>query len=70
MSQLADTALAAWRLPWWTSAFLLLIVALYVRGFLRLHRQMPARFPRSRLGFYMAGIAVLAIALVSPLADA
>src|ERR1700679_56319 len=67
MSQFADTALAAWSFPWWTSALLLVVMALYVRGFLRLHRQMPARFPRSRLAFYLAGIAVLAIALVSPL---
>jgi putative membrane protein len=67
MSQLADTALTAWRFPWWTSTLLFLIGALYVRGFLRLHRQMPTRFPRSRLAFYLAGIAVLAIALISPL---
>jgi len=42
-------------------------VTLYLRGFIRVHAQMPLRFPLSRLAFYLAGNATLAIALVSPL---
>jgi putative membrane protein len=67
MSQLAEAALAAWRFPCWTSALLAATTALYLRGFVRVHRQMPLRFPLSRLAFYLAGIATLAIALISPL---
>jgi cytochrome c oxidase assembly factor CtaG len=67
MSQLAEAALAAWRFPSWTSALLSATTALYLRGFLRVHRQMPLRFPLSRLAFYVAGSATLAIALISPL---
>lgn len=67
VSQLARAALAAWRVPWWTCTILLLAVALYLRGFIRVHRQMPLRFPLSRLAFYLAGCATLAIALISPL---
>jgi cytochrome c oxidase assembly factor CtaG len=68
MGQFADAALAAWRFPWWTGLSLLLIAALYLRGFMRVHRQMPARFPLSGLALYSAGIVALAFALASPLA--
>jgi putative membrane protein len=64
----ADAALAAWRFPWWTGLSLLLTAALYCRGFIRVHRQMPARFPLSGLALYLAGIVALAVALASPLA--
>jgi putative membrane protein len=67
MGQFVDAALAAWRFPWWTGLSLLLSAALYFRGFMRVHRQMPTRFPRSSLALYLAGIAMLALALVSPL---
>jgi cytochrome c oxidase assembly factor CtaG len=67
MEQLADAALAAWRLPWWTALFLFLTAAFYLVGFRRVHRQMPIRFALTRLAFYLAGIGVLALALVSPL---
>lgn len=67
MSSTIDAALAAWRFPFWTSALILLATALYLRGFARLHRQMPSRFTLRRLGFYLSGNAALAIALASPL---
>jgi len=68
VGQFADAALAVWRFPWWTGLSLLLAAALYLRGFTRLHDQMTARFPLSRLAHYLAGIAALALALASPLA--
>jgi cytochrome c oxidase assembly factor CtaG len=68
MGQIADAALATWSFPWWTGLSLLLTAALYFRGFRRVHRQMPDRFLLSGLAFYSAGIAALAVALVSPLA--
>jgi putative membrane protein len=67
VSQVAEAALAAWRVPWWSSFFLAGATALYLRGFIRVHQQMPLRFPLSRLVFYLAGSATLAIALISPL---
>jgi putative membrane protein len=63
-----DAVLAAWHLPLWTCAFLSLTTALYLLGFGRMHRQMPARFTMRRLAYYLSGVAALAIALVSPLA--
>jgi len=68
MGQFADAALATWRFPWWTGLALLLTAALYLRGFMRVHGQMPTRFPFSRLVLYLAGTIVLALALVSPFA--
>ena len=68
MSQLTDAALAGWTFPWWTGLSLLLTAALYLRGFMRVHPQMPARFPLSGLALYLAGIVTLALALASPLA--
>jgi cytochrome c oxidase assembly factor CtaG len=68
MGQFADAALAAWRFPWWTGLSLLLTAALYFRGFMRVHHQMPTRFPLSSFALYLAGIAALALALSSPLA--
>jgi cytochrome c oxidase assembly factor CtaG len=67
MSQLAEAALAAWRFPWWSCTLLVVGVVLYLRGFVRVHQQMPLRFPLRRLTFYLAGSATLAIALISPL---
>lgn len=67
MSQLAEAALAEWRFPWWTCAFLVAGVALYLRGFVRVHQQMPLHFPLRRLTYYLAGSATLAVALISPL---
>jgi putative membrane protein len=62
-----DVALAEWRFPWWTGALLILMAWLYLRGFARMHRQMPTRFTLHRIGFYLSGIVALAVALVSPL---
>lgn len=67
IASIADTALATWRFPWWTSGSLLLMVMLYARGFAGVHRQMPSRFPLRRLGFFLAGTAAIALALISPL---
>jgi len=67
IASIADTALATWRFPWWTSSSLLLTLMLYARGFAAVHRQMPSRFTVRRLGFFLAGTAAIALALISPL---
>ena len=68
MDEFTDAALSAWHFPWSTGLWLLLISAVYLRGFIRVHSQMPVRFPLSGVAFYLAGIFTLALALVSPLA--
>jgi cytochrome c oxidase assembly factor CtaG len=67
MRSMIDLALEQWGFPWWTAASLILMAGLYLRGFAQLHRQMPARFTLRRMGFYLAGIVALAVALGSPL---
>jgi len=48
-----------WLLPFFA--------ALYARGFLRIHRQMPGRYPSWRLASFEAGIAAMFVAIASPL---
>src|SRR5262249_56766780 len=48
-----------WLLP--IAAFL------YARGFLRVHRQLPQRYPARRLVSFLGGIAVVFLAIASPL---
>src|SRR5579863_2232009 len=67
MRSTIDAALVEWRFPWWTATLLILMAGLYLRGFVQMHRQMPARFTLHLMGFYLSGIVALAVALVSPL---
>jgi cytochrome c oxidase assembly factor CtaG len=67
MNPAIQTALDLWTPPVATIATLLITAAIYARGFRRLHRQMPDRFPVWRLASFMAGIAALFIAIASPL---
>ena len=67
MNSLIQTAVDSWTPPYATIAILLVTAAIYARGFHRLHRQMPDRFPTWRLAMFMAGIAALFTAIASPL---
>ncbi len=67
MNSAIQTALDSWTPPIATIATLLITAAIYARGFYRLHRQMPQRFPIWRLAMFMGGIAALFIAVASPL---
>jgi putative membrane protein len=64
-----QNAFDSWTPPVLTIATLLIIAAIYARGFRRLHRQMPDRFPTWRLAMFTAGIASLFIAIASPLEE-
>jgi putative membrane protein len=67
MDPAIQTALASWRPPIATIATLVAIAALYVRGFARVHRQMPTRFARRHLACFLGGVAALGVAIASPL---
>ncbi len=69
MNPLIQTAFATWTPPVATIAMLLFTAALYARGFARLHRQMPNRFPLWRLLMFTSGIVALFIAIASPLEE-
>jgi cytochrome c oxidase assembly factor CtaG/ferredoxin len=64
---IAAAVLSSWSLDPWVALGLLLAAALYLRGFLQLHVQLPARYPRWRAAAFAAGIGALLLALASPL---
>lgn len=59
--------LSAWSFEPALLLGLSLTTLLYLRGFAQLHRQLPAHFPRWRRTAFLAGLATLAVALLSPL---
>ncbi len=61
--------LESWTPPLGTTSMLLVAAAIYVRGFRRLHHQMPGRFPNWRLTAFIAGVATLLVAVASPLEE-
>jgi cytochrome c oxidase assembly factor CtaG len=67
VNSIVQTAFDSWTPPVATIATLLVTAAIYARGFVRLHRQMPDRFPVWRLASFIAGIVALFIAIASPL---
>jgi len=69
VNSLVQNAFETWRPPVATIAMLLITAAVYARGFVRLHRQMPERFPSWRLTMFMGGIAALFVAIASPLEE-
>jgi len=69
VNSVIQTAIESWTPPVATIAMLLVTAAVYARGFNRLHRQMPRRFPIWRLASFMAGIAALLVASASPLEE-
>jgi cytochrome c oxidase assembly factor CtaG len=60
-------ALAAWSIPPYFTAGVILTAVVYARGFRRLHAQMPARFPSWRLLAFMGGLGAMLIAIASPM---
>jgi cytochrome c oxidase assembly factor CtaG/polyferredoxin len=67
MSATAAAILLSWQLAPGTLLAMALGGALYGRGFRLLHRQLPARFPCWRLYCFMGGLALVWIAVASPL---
>ncbi|MDO8432385.1 MAG: cytochrome c oxidase assembly protein [Candidatus Binatus sp.] len=68
MNPILKSALDSWTIPRGTVATLLIIAVIYARGFGKLHAQMPTRFTLARLAAFLGGIAILLIAIASPMA--
>src|SRR5882724_3547465 len=71
MHTAAETILPSWELDPWSLVLMLLTsgiyALLYAHGWRQLRRQMPHRFRTSHLVSFCAGLAVVCIALASPL---
>jgi cytochrome c oxidase assembly factor CtaG len=67
MDPVTEAVLRSWRLDPWLATYLVVVAAVYVRGWLRLHKQLPRRFGTRRLVCFSAGLAAIFVALASPL---
>ncbi len=67
MNPAAEAAFASWRIEPGPAVALLVLAILYIRGWRRLQRGAPLRFPPWRLTFFLIGLSALALALFSPL---
>ncbi len=56
-----------WDIPWIVTSALGLTAAIYVRGWARIRRTRPAKFPAWRLATFLGGIVALFVAVASPL---
>jgi putative membrane protein len=67
MSPIAQAVLASWSFPTYATALNLLTGLLYIRGWSVLRTVMPARFTVGRLLSFLGGLALLEVALASPI---
>src|SRR5580704_12036493 len=66
MDPVATAALASWSLDWGTLCLLLVIAALYLRGWLRLHAALPHKYTAGKLVSFAGGLFAIVLALESP----
>jgi len=64
---LLPSLVGSWTLEPWIAAPLCLAAGSYLRGWLRLHAQVPQRFGAGRLMAFLGGLTAIAVALESPL---
>src|ERR1700758_4617417 len=62
-----DSFFVAWNFPRWVCLSLEITAIVYWRGWLQIRRTRPALFPGWRLGCFLAGIALIVIAIASPI---
>jgi cytochrome c oxidase assembly factor CtaG len=67
MSPVAQAVLVSWSFPPVATALNLFAALLYIRGWITLRAGAPARFTIGRLSSFLCGLAVLEIALASPI---
>jgi len=67
MSATAQAILSSWSFDAKMGLGIIVALVLYVRGWLILHRTLPARFSAWRLSAFAGGFAALWLAIASPL---
>jgi cytochrome c oxidase assembly factor CtaG len=67
MSPIAQAIVSSWSFDAKVTLGIMAALALYLRGWLILHRTLPARFPTWRLYAFAGGLAALWMAIASPL---
>ncbi len=66
MDPVAAAVLASWTLDLKTVCLLLAVAALYLRGWLRLHAELPRKYTTRRLVAFAGGLIAILLALASP----
>jgi putative membrane protein len=56
-----------WKLPVWLTASIVLTGVIYVRGWFAIRRSRPRQFKADQLGFFLSGLAMLWVAIASPM---
>ena len=67
MSTATQAILDAWSPPFWLTVSILLVSAVYVRGWRAIRRTRPGYFTVERLACFVGGMAVLWLAIASPI---
>jgi len=67
MNPIAELTFRSWRPDYEAPVFLLLMCALYWRGWRRLRRLRPREFGVARLASFLSGIGAIFLAVASPL---
>src|SRR5580658_8957213 len=66
MDPVAAAVFASWALDFKTVCLLLAVAALYLRGWLRLRAELPAKYTPGRLAVFVGGLLAVLLALESP----
>jgi len=67
MSTATQAIFAAWSPPFWLTIAVLAASAIYIRGWVAIRRTRPAYFTFTRMLFFLSGMAVLWLAIASPI---
>ena len=66
MDPIATAVLGSWTLDWETLCLLLALAALYLRGWLHLHAELPHKYTTGKLVSFAGGLLTIVLALDSP----
>ena len=67
MSDSLQIALSSWQLNWGVLLCTVAVSLIYFRGWIGLHRRQPEKYTTWRLCSFLGGVAIILIAIVSPL---
>jgi cytochrome c oxidase assembly factor CtaG/ferredoxin len=67
VNQVAEAVLESWQFDPWPLTLIFLTAIIYIWGWQKLRHQMPQRFGATRLISFLSGLAVIVIAIASPL---
>jgi len=66
MDPIATAVLGSWTLDWGTLCLLFAVAAVYLRGWLYLHAELPHKYTTGKLASFAGGLLAIVLALESP----